>query len=155
MSPVFWGHYCYCKTSMTKVLKTKSNFITSFEILNVSDLRILWSEKLSGDGHIFQVWQYWNHKSRWSYLFLSKNICKFPTLLSPSGTSMLHASFQFCVTDPKNIIYYLCDVQNYMGEVLNFLLLDKQEYTYAIFLSLILVSILSYRFILCNFFFAP
>ena len=33
--------------------------------------------------------------------------------------------------DPKNIIYYQRDVENYMDQVLNFLLFDRHEYIHT------------------------
>ena len=44
--------------------------------------------------------------------------------------------------DSENIFYYQRDLENYMDEVLNFLLSDRHEYTHSILQSVILVSIL-------------
>ena len=50
----------------------------------------------------------------------------FPTSL-PSKTCLL--PFDVALErDPKNIFYYQHDLGNYMDHVLNFLLLDRNEY---------------------------
>ena len=45
----------------------------------------------------------------------------------------------------KNIFYYQRDAENYMDQVLDFLLFDKYEYTDGIFRSVILVNIFMLR----------
>ena len=51
-------------------------------------------------------------------------------------------SFDFVLErEPKNILYYQCDVESYMDLVLDFLLFDKHEYTPGILLSVVLLSI--------------
>ena len=50
-------------------------------------------------------------------------------------------SFDFVLErEPKNILYYQCDVESYMDLVLDFLLFDKHEYTPGIFVILLSIS---------------
>ena len=53
----------------------------------------------------------------------------FP-LPSPSKTCVLPFNFML-ERDLKNIFYYQHDVENYTGQVLNFLLFDRHEYTHT------------------------
>ena len=58
----------------------------------------------------------------------------------PSETCALPFDFML-ERDPKNILYYQHDVENYADQVLDFLLFDKHEYIHGIFWSVILVSV--------------
>ena len=63
------------------------------------------------------------------YLPQQEHLQIFP-LPSPSKTCAL--PFDFALErDPKNILYYQCDIANYTGQVLGFLLFDRHEYTHA------------------------
>ena len=55
-----------------------------------------------------------------------EHVQTFP-LPSPSKTCALPFNFAL-ERDSKNIFSYQCDVENYMDEVLKFLLFDRQEY---------------------------
>ena len=49
----------------------------------------------------------------------------FPTSLPCKTCALL---FNFALeSDPKNIFYYQCDVENYTDQVLDFLLFDRHE----------------------------
>ena len=55
---------------------------------------------------------------------------KFSPLSSPSKTCVL--PFDFALErDLKNIFYYQHDVENYMAQVLNFLLFDRHAYIHT------------------------
>ena len=51
-------------------------------------------------------------------------------LPSPSKTCVLPFNFTL-ERDLKNIFYYQHDVENYTGQVLNFLLFDRHEYIHT------------------------
>ena len=96
---------------------------------------------LSGDGQIFQVWPYLNSLIIIKLLFSQQEHVQIFPLPSPSKTCVL--SFHFALErDLKKIFYYQRDVENYMDQVLNFLLLDRREYIHMESLGLdLLVSI--------------
>ena len=55
---------------------------------------------------------------------------KFSPLPLPSKTCAL--PFDFALErEPKNIFYYQHDIENYMDQVLNFLLFDRHEYIHT------------------------
>ena len=88
-------------------------------------LKGLLSDKLSGDGQIFQVWSYLNSLIIIKLPFSQQeNVQIFPLPL-PSKTCVLPFDLAF-ERDPKNIFYYQCDVENYMDQVLK--LFDRHEY---------------------------
>ena len=58
--------------------------------------------------------------------FLRKNNSKFFPLPSPSKACALPLDFAL-ERDPKNIFYYQRDVENYSDQVLDFLLLGRDE----------------------------
>ena len=55
---------------------------------------------------------------------------KFFPLLLPSETCVLPFDFTL-ERDPKNTFYYQRDIENYMDQVLNFLLFDRHEYIHT------------------------
>ena len=89
-------------------------------------LKVLKSNKLSRDGHIFQAWPYLNSLINLKLPFLSKNMSKFFHLPSPSKPCALPFNFML-ERDPKNIFYHQRDIENYKDQVLNFLLFDRHE----------------------------
>ena len=101
-----------------------------FYIVALLDLKVLLSDKLSGDGIIFQVWPYLNSLIIIKLTFFQQeHVQSFPPP-SPSKTCAL--AFDFALDrDPKNIFYYQHDVENYTDWVLNFLLFDRHEYIYT------------------------
>ena len=79
------------------------------------------TDKLRGDGQNFQVWPYLN-------LLI---IIKLP-FFQQERVQIFPLPFDFALgRDPKNIFYYERDVENYMDQVLNFLLLDRHEYIHT------------------------
>ena len=55
---------------------------------------------------------------------------KFFPLPLPSKTYVLPFNFVL-ERDPENIFYYQVDIENYMDQVLNFLLFDRHEYAHT------------------------
>ena len=90
----------------------------------------LYSDKLSGDGQIFQVWPYLNSLIIIKLPFSQqKHVQTFPLPL-PSKTCAL--PFDFALErDPKNTFYYHHVVENYMDQVLNFSLFERHEYIHT------------------------
>ena len=92
---------------------------------------------------MFQVWPYLNSLIKIKLLFPQKEYLQiFPTSLAKWN---MCTSLRFFVRDPKNILNYQRDVENYTDQVLNFLLFDKHEYTHGIFWSVLLVGIFTLR----------
>ena len=58
----------------------------------------------------------------------------FP-LPSPSKSCVPPFIFEL-ERDPKNIFYYQCDIENYIDQVLDFLLFDRHEYLHTEFSDL-------------------
>ena len=103
-------------------------------------LKVLWSNKPSGDGPVFQVWRYLNSLIKIKLPFSKQEHLQFSPLPSPSEACAL--SFDFMLErDAKNIFCHQRDVENYTAQVLYFLLFDKHEYTQGIFQSVVQVSI--------------
>ena len=90
----------------------------------------LQSDKLSGDGQIFQVWPYFNSLIITKLPFSQQKHVQIFPLPSPSKTCALHFDSTL-EKDPKNIFYYQRDVENYTDQVLNFLLFDRHEYIHT------------------------
>ena len=105
-------------------------FNASFKIQLSTSLKGLYSDKLSGDGQIFQVWPYLNSLIIIKLPFSQqKHVQTFPLPL-PSKTCAL--PFDFALErDPKNTFYYHHVVENYMDQVLNFSLFERHEYIHT------------------------
>ena len=87
----------------------------------------------------FRFVQYLNSEIKVKLPFAKKNISKFFTLFSKSGSCALPFDFKL-ERGPKNIFYYQYEVESYTGLVLDFSLFDKREYTHGIFRSAILAN---------------
>ena len=94
------------------------------------DLKALESDKLSGDGQYFQVWPYLNLLIIIELPFSQQEHVQVFPLPLPSKTCALLFDFSL-ERDPKNIFYYQHDVENYVDQVLNFLLFDRHEYIHT------------------------
>ena len=108
-------------------------------------LKVLWSNKPSGDGPVFQVWRYLNSLIKIKLPFSKQeNLQIFPTSLAMWS---MYAFLWFHVRDAKNIFDYQREVTNYTDQVLNFLLFDKHKYKQGILQSVVQVVYLCYGFI--------
>ena len=86
------------------------------------------SDKLSGDGQVFQVWPYLNSLIIVKLLFSQQEHVQIFPLPLPSKTCALPFDSTL-ERDLKNIYYHQRDVENYTDQFLNFLLLDdRHEY---------------------------
>ena len=109
-------------------------------------LKVLWSNKPSGDGPVFQVWRYLNSLIKIKLPFSKQEHLQFSPLPSPSEACAL--SFDFMLErDAKNIFCHQREVTNYTDQVLNFLLFDKHKYKQGILQSVVQVVYLCYGFI--------
>ena len=90
-------------------------------IYNSLFIKVLKSDKLSGDDQIFQVWSYLNSLIIIKLPFSQQEHVQIFPLPSPSKTWALPFNFTL-ERDPKNIFYYQCDVENYTYQVFNFVI---------------------------------
>ena len=110
-----WHKYCKLRLFSGAFLYSASNEMETY-------LKVLLSDKLSGDGQIFQVWPYLNSfiiiKLHFSQQERLHNFSLFPCQVK--RVLLLGFVLQ---RDLKNIFYYQHDAENCMKQVLDFFII--------------------------------